>query len=415
MRPLESISRGRLIIAGAIVFLLLLAWLAPMKADEKTVTAHFPQTVSLFEGSDVTIMGVPVGRVREIVPEGKSVKVVMDYSGDYKLPADVKAAIVTPTLVADRFVQLVPAYSGGATLPDGGDIPLDRSVVPVEMDRIYRSLLKLTEALGPHGANVDGALGEVLAGTADALEGNGELGHEAIANFAQAARSLGDNAPELFATVESLASLTDTLADHDDEMVEFLDDLSEVSDQLAGESDELEAALEAIARAVTITHKFVKDNRSLLNEDLTKLDKTLSAVAKEREALKTTLEVAPLGLTGLALSFDAVAPGAGIRLQLTPAVSDLGGILCVMVTNAGIPLADVACSLFKALVPVLPTPPQALPIRSIPGIGTPLPSAAATDAEAPASGSSNPIPIDSIPVGGTGLVEQIQKLLAGGS
>ena len=43
------------------------------------------------------------------------------------------AAIITPTLVADRFVQLVPAYSTGPALPDGGDIPIERSIVPVEM------------------------------------------------------------------------------------------------------------------------------------------------------------------------------------------------------------------------------------------------------------------------------------------
>ena len=343
MRYFGSISRARLLIAAAIVVLLRLAWVAPMKADEKTVTSHFPQTVSLFEGSDVTIMGVSVGRVKEIVPQGDNVKVVMSYSGEYKLPADVKAAIVTPTLVADRFVQLVPAYSGGAALPDGGDIPLARSVVPIEIDRIYRSLLKLTKALGPEGVNKDGALGRVLASTADALEGNGELGNQAIANFASAARSLGDNSPELFATVEALAGITDTLAKNDEDMVDFLDSLAEVSEQLEGETDELEEALEAIARAVTITHSFVEDNRELLTDDLKRLTRTLAAVARERESLKTTLEVAPLGLTNLALSFDAVSEGAGIRLQITPMISDLGNVLCAVVTNAGLPNPTALC------------------------------------------------------------------------
>ena len=410
MRYFGSISRARLLIAAAIVVLLLLAWVAPMKADEKTVTAHFPQTVSLFEGSDVTIMGVSVGRVKEIVPQGDNVKVVMSYSGEYKLPADVKAAIVTPTLVADRFVQLVPAYSGGAALPDGGDIPLARSVVPIEIDRIYRSLLKLTKALGPEGVNKDGALGRVLASTADALEGNGELGNQAIANFASAARSLGDNSPELFATVEALAGITDTLAKNDEDMVDFLDSLAEVSEQLEGETDELEEALEAIARAVTITHSFVEDNRELLTDDLKRLTRTLAAVARERESLKTTLEVAPLGLTNLALSFDAVSEGAGIRLQITPMISDLGNVLCAVVTNAGIPNPTALCSLLKALIPATPTIDQALP--PIPGIIGP--------AASPATSTATPKPavpttVDGVPVGGAALVDQIKKLLGGAS
>jgi phospholipid/cholesterol/gamma-HCH transport system substrate-binding protein len=401
-----SISRARLLIAAAIVLALLVAWVAPMRAGEKTVTAHFPQTVSLFEGSDVTIMGVSVGRVKQIVPEGDSVKVVMTYSDEYKLPADVKAAIVTPTLVADRFVQLVPAYAGGAALPDNGDIPLARSVVPIEIDRIYRSLLKLTKSLGPQGANKDGALGRVLASTADSLEGNGELGNQAIADLASAARSLGDNSPELFATVEALAGITDTLAKNDDDMVDFLDSLAEVSEQLEGESDELEEALEAIARAVTITQSFVKDNRELLTEDLKRLTRTLRAIAIERESLKTTLEVAPLGLTNLALSFDAVSVGAGIRLQITPMISDLGNVLCAVVTNAGIPNPTVLCQLLKALIPATPTIDQALP--PIPGIVGPTP-ATSTNTPAP----TTPTTVDGVPVGGAKLVEQIQKLLAG--
>ena len=48
--------------------------------------------------------------------------------------------IVTPTLVADRFVQLTPVYTEGPTMADGADIALPDTGVPVELDRIYASL-----------------------------------------------------------------------------------------------------------------------------------------------------------------------------------------------------------------------------------------------------------------------------------
>src|SRR5690349_1818599 len=89
---LFSNSRRNVVAVVIVLALLLAAWLAPFGSGERTVTAHFPQSIGIFEGSDVTIMGVPVGRVKSITPEGKSVKVVMTYSSDYKLPADVKAA-----------------------------------------------------------------------------------------------------------------------------------------------------------------------------------------------------------------------------------------------------------------------------------------------------------------------------------
>jgi virulence factor Mce-like protein len=405
---LQSISRTRLVIAGGVIFTLAVAWLLPMGASDRIVTAHFPQSVSIYEGSDVTIMGVPVGRVTEIVPEGDSVKVVMRYSDEYKLPADVKAAIVTPTLVADRFVQLVPAYSSGAVMPDGGDIPLERSVVPVEMDRIYRSINTITETLGPAGANKDGALGEALASTADGLEGNGELGQEALKNLAAAARSFGDNSPELFATVESLAGITQTLSAHDEDMEDFLTDLAKVSEQLAGESDELDGALEAIARAVVVTQDFVHETKGLLAGDLAKLTRTLDAVLSDKESLKTTLELGPLGLTNLVLQFDTTSSGAGIRLQLTPTVSDLGNVLCSFVITSGIPNPDAACALFKALVPVIQPIDGNVPVNQLPS----APSSGSASASSPAA---QPLKVGRVPIGENALVDQVRKLLPGAS
>ncbi|MFL6089971.1 MAG: MCE family protein [Aeromicrobium sp.] len=402
---MQSISRTQRLIAGGVIVLLGIAWLLPMSAKDNTVTAHFPQAVSIYKGSDVTIMGVSVGRVTKVVPEGDSVRVEMTYAHDYKLPADVKAAIVTPTLVADRFVQLVPAYSTGPALADGGDIPLSRSVVPVEMDRIYRSLDTISKTLGPQAAGKDGALGKVLASTADALDGNGQLGHDALENLASAARSFGDNSPELFATVESLAGVTHTLAANDEDVTRFLKDLSKVSTQLAGESGDLEHALAAIARAVVVTRTFIHENRGLLASDLSKLSHTLEVVLRNEDSLKTTLELGPLGLTNLALQFDKTSSGAGIRIQLTPTVSDLGNVLCSFVATSGLPDPGPVCTLFKALIPAIDTPPGNVPVNMLPS-GAP----AAAPASSPASA---PLSVGSLPIGENALVDQIQKLLAG--
>lgn len=408
-----TLSRARLAIAGGVILMLLIAWLLPMGSNERTVTAHFPQAVSIFKGSDVTIMGVSVGRVTEVVPEANSVKVVMTYSDKYKLPADVNAAIVTPTLVADRFVQFVPAYSGGAAMPDNGDIPLERSYVPVEMDRIYRSINTITETLGPQGANHDGALGKLLASSAKALDGNGQLGHDALENMAQAARTLGDNSPELFDTVENLAGITQTLAANDDTVRAFLRDLSKVSVQLAGEGDELDDLLASIARAVDVTKDFVKDNKSLLAEDLNRLGRIVGVILKEKESLKTTLELAPLGMTNLALSFDAVSSGAGIRVQLTPTASDFGNVLCGIVTQAGIPNPQPACDLLKAIIPALAPIPMDVPVSTPAAAGDAKASAAATPTPT-STPLIPPVTVGTTPIGQGAIVDQIQQLLGGG-
>ena len=120
---------------------------------ERTLTVDFPRTNSLYKGSDVRVLGVPVGEVKELKAQGDHVEVTLTYETDVRLPTDVKAVIISPAIVGDRFVQLAPAYAGGAVLPDNAKLGVDRSEVPVELDEIFKSLDDLSTALGPKGAN----------------------------------------------------------------------------------------------------------------------------------------------------------------------------------------------------------------------------------------------------------------------
>lgn len=344
----------RLIVALVALLLVLgigFGLVVPHRADSRTVTAYFSQAVSLFPGTDVDIMGVPVGKVTSVTPEGDRVKVVMQYDGKYDLPQDVKAAIVTPTLIADRFVQLAPAYTGGATLADGGEIPLTRTAVPVEMDQIYKSLSDLTGALGPNGADKRGALAHLLAASATALKGNGRLGNQMIANLSDAARTLGSNSGPLFRTLDSLASVSSTLQHNDATVQRFMTHLSAVSTQLAGQRGNLKQALDAIADAVETTRSFVADNKDAVVGDIKSLDTTLSVLADDRRTLGKVIQLAPLGLGNLTDAWDFKTHTEGIRLQVGPTGADLPGILCAIAVNDKVPHSGAVCDLFKALIP----------------------------------------------------------------
>ena len=50
--------------------------------DKKYVIAYFPRTVSLYEGSDVRILGVPVGKVETVEPAGTKVEVKFYYDAE---------------------------------------------------------------------------------------------------------------------------------------------------------------------------------------------------------------------------------------------------------------------------------------------------------------------------------------------
>jgi len=317
--------------------------------SERTLTAHFSRAVAIYKGSEVRLMGVKIGSVDAVVPEGDSVRIQMHYDAHYKLPAGAKAMIVTPTLVADRFVQISPAYTRGAVMQDGADIPLDKTASPVEIDRIYKSLAQLSTALGPNGANKNGALSHLVSAGADALRGQGALANQTINNMAGAAEVFGDNSGALFSSVRQLSQLTGVLAANDRFVNQFMGDLAGVSSQLAGERGDLQAALAALARAVDTVRSFVHDNKGAVESELSDLTDVLAGVAKEQDALGTALQLGPLGLGNLTTAFDVKTGSIGARVQFGPTAQSLGNVLCDVVVNSGTSNSDQICKVLKAI------------------------------------------------------------------
>lgn len=76
-------------------------------------------------------------------------KVTLHYDKKYKVPADAKAIILNPTLVASRTIQLEPPYRGGPVLANKAVIPEERTEVPVEWDTLRNDVTNIINKLGP--------------------------------------------------------------------------------------------------------------------------------------------------------------------------------------------------------------------------------------------------------------------------
>src|SRR5213082_974011 len=98
------------------------------------ITAYFTRTIGLYNGNDVRILGVRVGKIDSI----KNAEPVVDVKD--KLPADGGAVLVPPSVVSYRFIQLTPAYTGGPELPTHAVLQTDRTQVPLEFDEIFKNV-----------------------------------------------------------------------------------------------------------------------------------------------------------------------------------------------------------------------------------------------------------------------------------
>ena len=347
------------LVAGVaiLVLLALLSYVIYPKLTTKTVTAYFPAAVGLFPGDAVRILGVDVGKVEKVTPEGTKVAVEMRVDKKWDLPEDVQAVILAPTLVTTRFVQLTPAYTDGPTLADGGTIPEDRTAMPVEWDVVKEQLYRSMKRLGPQGENRDetGTLAQFVTEAADNARGNGETLHDTLDKLARTTTALSDGRTDLFAMVRNLSLLVDALSQSHDEIVQFNGHLASVT-QLLGDSERaLGDSVADLDQAVLDIAQFVRDNKDSLDSTVAQLGTATQVLVDQRRDLEQIFHTAPTTLINLANIYQP----AQNSLTAAPVLSNTANpvqFICGAIAGAGEQGAEEATNLcIQYLGPFLKT------------------------------------------------------------
>ncbi|EME62427.1 MULTISPECIES: MCE family protein [Rhodococcus] len=326
--------RGPIVLIAAIVAAVVLIagvlWWVFNRMGTTEITAYFDKAVGVYEGSDVRVLGVEVGKVTAVVPEGDQVRVDMRVDRGVDIPADAKAVQITPSVVADRYVQLAPAYTGGETMTDGAVIPRERTATPVEVDELYASVDELSRALGPEGANKDGALTRFVETGAENLEGNGAALGQTIEQLSAASRTLNESRGDLFGTIENLQIFVSALAANDQQVREFNTQLSDLSGYLAGERENLGLALNQLSESLGVVAQFVNDNQAALKDNVDALVPVTNNLAANRDSLVNSLTLLPLAVSNLVNSYDAESGSLASRLVVTD-LQDPAGVMCKLI------------------------------------------------------------------------------------
>lgn len=316
-RSLAAIFVLVLVAAGA------LAWLF-RDLGAKTITAYFDEAVGVYAGSDLRILGVTVGTIDSVQPQGRQVKVVMTLDDGIAVPANADAVVVSPSVVSDRYVQLTPAYTGGPRLADNATIPVGRTQTPIELDQLYSTLNELATALGPNGANAKGALSNLLNVGAANLDGNGAALGTMIQQLGAATRTLSGSQDNLFQTIDSLQQFTTMLKNNNDQVRGVTQQLASVSGFLADDRQDLGAALNQLADALGKVQNFISANRQHIATNVAKLNQIGQILTNERSSLAEALDDAPLAVDNLLGAYDSTThtlDGRGFVPELAPTPS----------------------------------------------------------------------------------------------
>jgi len=256
---------------------------SPGSDDNRTFTAEFTRAVQVFPGNSVRVLGVTVGRVTDVQNTDDAVRATIRVEDpEISLPADVNATIIPVSLLGERYIQLFPAYEGGAKLEEGANIPRTRTSVPVEQDELLRSLQDYFGALDPE------KVADFVTTTAEVLRDNGEDLNDLIHTGSSVIGTLSDKRDSLARLITEFESLTDTLLTRQATIERVIHSYNAVASTLNTNRDALEGTITGLNEASVQLASLLIDHRSPLDDDIDALTKTARTLSDNVETFART-------------------------------------------------------------------------------------------------------------------------------
>ncbi|WP_240431229.1 MCE family protein [Mycobacterium kyogaense] len=173
--------------------------------------AVLSDAVGLYRGNPVTQMGYKLGTVETIEPRDSYVEVRFTIDQDRSFPADVRAVVRSPSILADRSLELVGNYAGGPKLAAGQCIARERTATPMSISQVIGSATNFVNAITPDGST---NLQDALRGIDEAVTGNGQGANELITRSSALLDNPDRSIAELGSITRNMAELTTMLRDN---------------------------------------------------------------------------------------------------------------------------------------------------------------------------------------------------------
>jgi virulence factor Mce-like protein len=332
------------------------------------ITADFTEAPGIYLGNHVDVLGIPVGTITGITPHPTYVSVQMQVSDTVKIPAHAIAALMAPDLVNDRYIQLDPVYRHGPVMADHAVIPMNRTALPESVDQIISTLDQLVQALGPHGANSNGALSTFVHDVARTVSGNGPSFHTTITALGQALAALSSDGPSITTILDNVGTFTNEASANTQEFQTFANDLAGVTGIIASDSNDIGTTLSSLQSILSQITSFVQDNQATLGSTLQNLDTFAAQVVSQQEQLGQAFQYGGLVLQNLNNAIITEPNGTtALRIRYDPSLDtpsfvrqlcgdELTRILSLGFSGAKSSELNLACAASSALGTITPPP-----------------------------------------------------------
>ncbi len=191
-----------------------------------TVTLELAGTGGLYQFSNVTYRGVEVGKVTEVRPTRTGAVARLSLQTSPRIPADLRAAVLSVSAVGEQYVDLQPLTPAGPYLHDGSVIPVANTSIPQAVGPMLDQVSALVDSVPK--TKISGLLDETFR----AFNGSG---YDFGSLLDSSSRLIGDmnaSAERSRALIDDSAPLLDGQAQSGDAIRTWARGLAGISQQL---------------------------------------------------------------------------------------------------------------------------------------------------------------------------------------
>lgn len=290
--------------------------------DTYHLTAYFDRAVSVFESSDVRVLGLPAGSVSGVEIDGAQVRVDMEIPADIAIPADATAQIVPQSLIGERYIQISPAFKEGMTPAEDGDV-IENTIIPIEPDEALAALKEFLDSLDPEG------IGDLVGNLEEDLRGNGAALNDTLGSFSQLVETFAANDDVLLRIVDSFDRLSATLVTREQQLGEVLDAFAAASQVLADERQSIEDLVAGLADLSRNGLSLIGEHAGALRDDIETLAGAAATIDANLTSVTQLLAAGPDLTSGIIGAYNPQLRALNLRNNFGPLITEIVGLLGV--------------------------------------------------------------------------------------
>jgi phospholipid/cholesterol/gamma-HCH transport system substrate-binding protein len=256
------------------------------------VTVDMPEAGGLFENSEVTYRGVPVGRVQSLEADQDGARAVLRIKrGSPAMSADVQARVVDRSAIGEQYLDLRGGSTDGKKLGEGAHLTLTAADLPPSIDGLLRSSRDLVASIPSDDLNTVVDEGYEFtrgngANLARLMKTSTEFARTADRNFLTTV-SLIDNSGKVLATQEATAS----------SFKSFSSDLNLLAHSLEEQDEDWRSVIEQTPAAARQLDRLFSTVGQPLGQLMSNLVSTAEVFGANADGVKETMIKLPEGIS----------------------------------------------------------------------------------------------------------------------